>query len=919
MRQQQDDHVGDLMTRMRSLYVDMPTVVRGETPVLLPKKLTLFHGTVVDFRPEDFEVWQFFSTNVNPPIGLIGEKSSGRRERFGSPRMYEFETKSEMWFLTSRGKPLNTPAQNDDEIVHASLSTGKDIAGIINPFDDPRSRMSGEEELRVRGHPLESLTLVRTLNFPDWWVMRMTAYIERGKLEAALSSTAFPKPALTEAVSRAAASASALGIMLSARTREDRVLSYSLLRQFSGSEGAMCAVYGLVRHGCEPGNHAILAYDDGPPGYDPIEGCVILDALSEPPSEIVRKRALAIAMWSYRVTRGMEYHSKTLEPKIAANIEQPAESRSREWGKTRIPLCELVHPVIYGIGARPASEADPPQLAQKCDAALRIVAQCMLRSIEASLGAPGVVDAVVPSAWAPLVQRFMPTHRVGPPKPLGLIAPDMMQSLTVLRPPELAGLRALVEAAARAPRAADDTDLNYAIALLTAVAGRAPPTARPALRAAAAGQARDLVRRLAPSLPGMVESLAAEAAAVMDDRGPLLEAPGAASRERAWILAEAARAADVPLWLHEVDPDTYPLGGLLYAVRQQAVAAVARARGHMSDRIARLLGFSVGNDADLRAMAEAGPVPDVPKRSDLLAHVREGDSSGETWIYDALREKYRTASYDQEMFSLWIEWHSGVEPFFGVPLRPARSLERFVMCTRWGAPAHDEAFCKAMDEEFDIASRALADHVAKTGICISALLSAMSHSCYFAKRLADLALASQAGGALFVDVIKHQLAYSADPVPVIGLVADALRRRGAGDCGADLGAVVFYDVNTVADLLILSDKIGDDERQRLLLALLRCWPGMEVRHRLPARRGPLAGLTGDVRAEAEFQTRLGAMRKRYGRHAWVRVEDAERRYGLSAETIWAHDSYLTSRYMGRYDPNEVAALALTLNGRTPES
>jgi hypothetical protein len=183
-----------LLSRMKNFFDDNLPVRTGDI-VTIPKGTTLFHGTVYDFPPESMKPWSWFSTNVNPPIGLIGEKVTASECTGDTAKVFEYETKMDINLLVVLGK-IEAPAmsrledvsqmrrwaagqisspyrhiameystrldklltenpsmQEDDASELVRKSMVPPLVGLIHPFDRyVKDRKSGEEELRLDDH-----------------------------------------------------------------------------------------------------------------------------------------------------------------------------------------------------------------------------------------------------------------------------------------------------------------------------------------------------------------------------------------------------------------------------------------------------------------------------------------------------------------------------------------------------------------------------------------------------------------------------------------------------------------------------------------------------------------------------------------------------------------------------------------------
>lgn len=285
--------VGDLFTLMHN-------ATEGERTrrfVVLPAKTTLFHGTVVPFEFESLAPWSWFAANLNPSLGMILSRHSRETGR-KKPRVYEVETLAPLRFLFFDEKP-------DDVAVNFSYNQllqteyagvpPESVAGIAHPVKRPGR--NDEDELRIRHKPGEVLRLVRTYELSGGWLDRF------GDLfmgHVAWDSDVDPRepPPLLSMDERV--------VVVRFRGASDRILAYSLLRQFCGRAATGNVVLSSAGHAVvamtayeSPRMQCAVAFDAAtPPGFDPMPGTAVLDAAAISPSKwATRFRALAIAAW----------------------------------------------------------------------------------------------------------------------------------------------------------------------------------------------------------------------------------------------------------------------------------------------------------------------------------------------------------------------------------------------------------------------------------------------------------------------------------------------------------------------------------------------------------------------------------------------------------------------------------------------
>jgi len=170
----------------------------------------------------------FIVNNVNPPCGLIGEKS----DEVDNPdtdvaRIFELQTKLPLWMVTSVGKPENTPDKNDEEVKKASDLSHMPVVGIIT-IRRPSCSKLWRGRMRL-GVPLDHLDLIRTFTILERWVASISPYITDRKWKRAFVQR-FPKANSQLTVSSIGEYRYWTGCQNEGGTAW---FSYSLLRQFS--------------------------------------------------------------------------------------------------------------------------------------------------------------------------------------------------------------------------------------------------------------------------------------------------------------------------------------------------------------------------------------------------------------------------------------------------------------------------------------------------------------------------------------------------------------------------------------------------------------------------------------------------------------------------------------------------------------
>jgi len=255
--------LGTLAWRMYDLIDRMPNRKHEESQrgdmVLLPAGLTLFHGTLADFTLDDMNEWSFFSTNINPPIGLIGEKAASG-EYVQRPRVVEYVLTKDV----------------EVEMTWADLQSTAQIRGegVIHPFKRGWiGAKPGEEEIRFRSPSKVGLLVLRNYEFDSGWVYEMSSLIEEGKLEREEPTIMHYDDSYVHVncLKKFSESNSELVFL----EVEDRVFSYYMMRQCNGNSRAMIALYGMVRFGITPNEpidrattatvHSALVFDRKPP------------------------------------------------------------------------------------------------------------------------------------------------------------------------------------------------------------------------------------------------------------------------------------------------------------------------------------------------------------------------------------------------------------------------------------------------------------------------------------------------------------------------------------------------------------------------------------------------------------------------------------------------------------------------------
>ena len=221
--------IGELVSRMSKLKMD------GTNYVMLHSGLTLFHGTNYDFDFRFLSPGSYYSTNVNPPVGLIGEKVNEIGYDRMNPRVYEMELVRNV-----RVKNIITTA-NDPLAAYTSASMiQQNMEGVIN--------IIGEEEIRLPEEPSAYFKLVNTYYFPKERLRYFGDMITTGSLVGDsknlgdYDSRYMPQQNNTQ------------GLAVRFVDRESRLFSYHALRKFQGaSESARAAVYMMIRKGREHG------------------------------------------------------------------------------------------------------------------------------------------------------------------------------------------------------------------------------------------------------------------------------------------------------------------------------------------------------------------------------------------------------------------------------------------------------------------------------------------------------------------------------------------------------------------------------------------------------------------------------------------------------------------------------------------
>jgi len=300
-----ETNIGTLAMRMYDLIDRMPGRRHQEAEigemVLLPAGLTLFHGTLSDFTLDEMYPWSFFSTNVNPPLGLIGEKS-------GSTAI---ECARVIEYVLTRDVEVEITWK---DMQRKWLSTVKG-EGVIHPFKKQGAvKMPGEEEIRFRDPANVGLMVVRTYEFGSEWVRQMSRHITYGKLKMEEPkhfkyNRKYVPESFLEFLEEQNVDLEFLEV-------EDRVFSYYMLRQCNGNLDMMMALYGMIRFGVVENNldtrlhemtyHCALLFDKRPPNdfVSPAEDMPIYPYTTGEELGVRRinpnrrRRLLGLASWS---------------------------------------------------------------------------------------------------------------------------------------------------------------------------------------------------------------------------------------------------------------------------------------------------------------------------------------------------------------------------------------------------------------------------------------------------------------------------------------------------------------------------------------------------------------------------------------------------------------------------------------------
>jgi hypothetical protein len=250
-----------LLARMKNLFPNVDTVQTGDT-ITIPKGTTLFHGTVHNFPIESIKPWSWFSTNINPPMSLIMEKTkdAGKYNRGYrmDPRVIEFETKTAIELIVV----LDIISGDGSEVLEMAIrSSDKDsktavkrssVVGMIHPFY--RTPDTQEEELRLEA-PMHCLKVIDVYRFDKQWVYFINPLVDYGYLDA---REVHMNKSVVDEINTSLPQELGVRVL----SKENRIFSYSLLRSFNRNADpwAMSAILSLVVQGTntESGNFAFV-------------------------------------------------------------------------------------------------------------------------------------------------------------------------------------------------------------------------------------------------------------------------------------------------------------------------------------------------------------------------------------------------------------------------------------------------------------------------------------------------------------------------------------------------------------------------------------------------------------------------------------------------------------------------------------